>query len=272
MEIHLDLAAGTLRLVATPDECARLAGGAAEHGAFVAVLDRELKLYQELAVTVACDGREEEVGARVLQVFERRPGRYSTVLQVDDRSPLAALAGGDEADRGGAAASEAREAMAPEGESDGEPDGDGAGSAAPDRSETRGTSPIFRLRSMKVPERIRLATRAGRVERQILLRDASPQVLLALVANPQIEEREIVELIRLGNPSTAVLERIANDGRFASSYRVRHALVRHPRTPTPLAVRLLPGLRKSDLGRLAKASAVREGVRGAALRLYLKKL
>jgi hypothetical protein len=52
---------------------------------------------------------------------------------------------------------------------------------------------------------------------------------------------------------------------------VQRALVLSPKTPTPLVLKLLEGLRTPDLGALAKSGRVREPIRKAALRIYLKR-
>jgi hypothetical protein len=68
---------------------------------------------------------------------------------------------------------------------------------------------IFAIREMNVTEKIRLATKASRTERQVLLQDTSPQVLIALLANPRIEDEEILQLVKSIHVSTAVLQQIA---------------------------------------------------------------
>ena len=71
--------------------------------------------------------------------------------------------------------------------------------------------------------------------------------------------------------SECVLQRIAKDRRWSTSYEIRLALVKNPQTPTPLALRMLDTLRERDLRTLAKAGAAREAIRGAALRKVVKR-
>ncbi len=139
------------------------------------------------------------------------------------------------------------------------------------RSEMTGASIALEIRRMNVSQRMRLASKAGRLERQILLRDNSPQVLMGLLANPRIDETEVRDLVRSPHAASGVLQHVAKDRRWSSNYEVRLALIRNPKTPTPLAQRLLTTLRKPDLQTLAKSSNVREAIKSAALRLYLGK-
>lgn len=140
------------------------------------------------------------------------------------------------------------------------------------RSEMTGASIALEIRRLNVSQRMRLATRAGRLERQILLRDNSPQVLMALLANPRIDEQEVRDLVRSPHAASGVLQHVAKDRRWSNHYEIRLCLVRNPKTPTPLAQRLLPSLRQPDLQTLAKSPNVREAIKGAALRLYLGKM
>ena len=135
-----------------------------------------------------------------------------------------------------------------------------------------GASPIFRIRSMNVSERIRLAAKASRTERQILLRDTSPQVLLSLLNNPRLDGEEVLQIVRSTHASGGVLQRIAEDRRWNQNAEVRASVVRNPKTPTPLAIRLLDTLRTPDLQVLARHSGARETLRRAALKIYLGRL
>lgn len=140
------------------------------------------------------------------------------------------------------------------------------------RSEMTGASIALDIRRMNVSQKMRLASRASRLERQVLLRDSSPQVLMSLLVNPQIDQQEVRELVRSPHAASGVLQHVAKDKRWSNHYEIRLALVKNPKTPTPLAQRLLSTLRKPDLQALAKSSNVREAIKGTALRLYLGKI
>ena len=124
---------------------------------------------------------------------------------------------------------------------------------------------------MTPPEKARLARKANRTERQILLRETSPQVTLALLTNPHIEGDDVVQIVKSPYTPGGVLKRIAADRRWLSNPDVRQALVRNPQTPTPLAIRLLPGLPTPVLQALARGGEAREDLKKAALKLYLKR-
>jgi len=147
----------------------------------------------------------------------------------------------------------------------------GAGERSEVQGESLGASPIYRIQKMTPPEKARLARKANRTERQILLRETSPQVTMALLTNPHIEGDDVVQIVKSPYTPGGVLKRIAADRRWLSNPDVRQALVRNPQTPTPLAIRLLPGLPTPVLQVLARGGEAREDLKKAALKLYLKR-
>lgn len=143
---------------------------------------------------------------------------------------------------------------------------------AEDRSEMTGVPPIVRIRRMNVRERMHLASKADRIERAVLLRDSSAQVLMGLITNPRIGADDIVQIIRNPQVSAGVLDRITRETRWLANSEIQKALVRNPKTPAPVAMRLVDALPTEELRWLAKMqSGVRENVRKAALRAYLKR-
>lgn len=139
------------------------------------------------------------------------------------------------------------------------------------RDETRGVSPAHRIREMNPNEKARLAARGGRQERRLLLRDHTFSVQMGLLNNPRTEIKEVLEIAKNPQTTGGILKRLATDRKYTSNYEIQLALVKHPGTPTPIAIRLLDLMRISDLRMLAKSQALRENVRKAALRLYLQR-
>ncbi len=133
------------------------------------------------------------------------------------------------------------------------------------------SSPLFKIKNMNPSERFMLATKASRTERQILLRDTSPQVLLGLLAHPRIETKEVLTVVKSTHATGAMMDRVAGNRKWMSNPEVQLAIVKSNKTSPLLAIKLLETLRVPDLRIMAKSSAVREQVRRAALRIYLKR-
>jgi len=190
-------------------------------------------------------GFETELAATVVQLFEA-PGGGSAAFQIEALS------------RGWALEFERRLRQARE--------------PAKDHSEMTGVPPIVRIRQMNVRERMHLATKADRTERATLLRDGSPQVLMGLLTNPRVGADDIVQIIRNPQASPGVLDRVSKENRWMANSEIQKALVRNPKTPAPIAIRLVDSLPTEELRKLAKIqSGLRENLRKAALRVYLKR-
>jgi hypothetical protein len=224
---------------------------------FLLPLPESPRLYEVVSVRALCgEAFELEVDARVIQSFER-PGpdgaRYQVAFQLEGWNPgrnaelmrkLSRIPAEGAASRGAAA-------------------GEG---------EVTGSSPMFRIKAMNPNERMRLALKAGRTERSILVRDTSARVLMGLLGNPRLDGEDVLHIVRSTHANAAILKRVAEDRRWTQNPEIRNAVVRNPKTPTPLALRLLETLRTPDLQVLAKAGQAKEALRRAAVRLYLKRI
>lgn len=210
----------------------------------------------EIDLVLLSEGTAWTVPARVRQVFRSGADRFGTMLDVLswDSQPTVVEA---EDPASTALAETTEQAQAKQAVAGGE---------------TTGTSAQFEIKAMNPSQRAILATKANRTQRQILLRETSPQVQMALLNNPYIESKEILELAKSTQTVAPVLQRIAGEHRYTQNAEIRVALVKHPNTPTPIALRMIEGMRTQDLRFLAKSQALREAVRGAALRAYLKRM
>lgn len=253
MHPFLDSDAGRLTLAFDDlDEAAAYVEGARSENGFLVELAEELPRGRAVAVTLAGPGGFElELAAAALHVFGAEGDGYNTAFELRDWSTAKEV--------------ELRRKLAEAAAAGG---GEGHGSGG----ETLGTSPIFRIQRMTPPEKARLALKAGRTERQILLRETSAQVMMALLNNPHLEADDVLQIVKSPYTPGSVLKRIAQERRWAANGDVRLALVRNPQTPTPLAVKLLAALPTSALKVLARGSEAREDLRQAALKIYLQRI
>lgn len=142
----------------------------------------------------------------------------------------------------------------------------------PGEGEARGVAPVHRLKKMNPGQKAIRAQRAGRAERQVLLRDNAPQVLQGLLVNPRLEAKEVLRIAKSTYATGAILQRIATDARWGKNQEILAAVVRNPKSPTLAVTRLMDKLRTSDLRQMAKmSSGLKEVLRKAALREYMKR-
>ena len=205
---------------------------------------------EELQLAIASRARRVELPCRVRQVFRSGAEHWGTMLEVLDWAPADEVADGDH-----------------EATSEGGPE-----AADVERvGETQGTSAIFAIKKLNPTQRALMASKASRPERQALLRDRNPQVLMALLNHPRLESKEVAELVKNPQVPAGVLQRIAGDRRYSGNYEIQLGLVKNPRTPSPVAIRLVELLRRGDLRDLAKSQSLREDLRRVVLRVYLKR-
>ncbi len=110
------------------------------------------------------------------------------------------------------------------------------------------------LDATPLAHRIALASRAGPRERELLRQDVQPSVLDALSRNPNLLLAEARALAALPTLPASAIEHLAADLRWSRDEELRLLLLAHPRTPAPLADRLLGELRAVSLRRLLQRS------------------
>lgn len=132
-------------------------------------------------------------------------------------------------------------------------------------------SPIEALRAMPRAQKLILAAKADRATRVLLIRDVDPQVLYYVCKNPRITLDEVLEITKLGTLSAQVADLIASSAQWAQSEQVRLNLVQNPKTPTPIALRLIAGLNIRHLQAMAKSWNIRPQIKQAALKIVIER-
>jgi hypothetical protein len=105
----------------------------------------------------------------------------------------------------------------------------------------------------------------------VLIQENDAQVLYSLLKNPRITTDEVARIARSSLLSSVTADLISKTTQWSTSLEIRAALVHNPRTPTPLALRLLPTLPESEIRQIAKATAVSQALRQAALKLVINR-
>ncbi len=70
------------------------------------------------------------------------------------------------------------------------------------------------------------------------LRDNSPQVLLGLLSHPQIETKEVLEIVKSSFATPGIMERVAKNNQWLLHPEIPFLIVKSPKTPAPLALKL----------------------------------
>ncbi len=128
------------------------------------------------------------------------------------------------------------------------------------------------LQKMKMIEKMRLATTGDREVRNYLIRDPSRLIQLAVISNPRISDTEVSAIANSKSVDEEVLRRIANNREWIRIYQVRSALAKNPKTPLPIALKMVQTLMAQDLKLIGRSKTVPIGIAQAAQRLAREKL
>lgn len=120
-----------------------------------------------------------------------------------------------------------------------------------------------RLKTMTVAEKMQLALTGSRDERVALLRDNQKTVHIFVLKNPRIGLDEVTAAAKNANVSPDALKMIADHREWSGNPTICTALVRNPKTPLPLALKLIDRVPASDLRVLAKGGAREQLVHAA---------
>ena len=133
--------------------------------------------------------------------------------------------------------------------------------------EERSQSILQRLQKLTVAERILLALRGNKEVRTVLLRDTNKEVVKTVLENPKITETEIEILAKSRSVSEEILRKITKKREWMKNYAIILSLVTNPKTPAPIAIKLVSELKNRDLSIIEKNKNVAEGVRAVAKKL-----
>ena len=125
-----------------------------------------------------------------------------------------------------------------------------------------------RVDKLTLGEKIALARRAPRGVVSSLIHSDDSKLLRSVLGNLTLIEQDAVDIARASKTGGDVLACLAGHPKWGVRRAVRQALIRNPRTPVPVALRLIGGLPRRDLQELIRNAGVPKIVRvGAERRL-----
>jgi hypothetical protein len=138
---------------------------------------------------------------------------------------------------------------------------DGGEHAEGEGSEIRRMATIQRLSMMTVSEKIRVAMRGLREERNILIRDPNKLVSLAVLSSPKVNEREIESYAKMANVSEDVLRVIGTTRAWTKSYAIVRSLAFNPKSPISVSMTLVSRLVEKDVRMISMDRNIAEPVK-----------
>lgn len=128
-----------------------------------------------------------------------------------------------------------------------------------------------RLMKMSVSEKIKLATKGNKEARSALFRDSNKLVLVATIRSPRITDGEVLTQASNKAANDEVLRVIFNNREWLRQYPIRLALVRNPKVPQAISMRLMNQLHEADVKNLARDKNVPGSIQALAKKATEKK-
>ena len=140
-----------------------------------------------------------------------------------------------------------------------------------DESNAERQTKLQEIASLTVAQKVKLAYKANKEARQILLRETNRVVVTAVLGSGRMTDGEIIAMAQ--NPVTAseILRTIDKNRDWVKSYQVQKALACNPKTPQAIAVKWVRALRFGDLASVARSSNVQPAVRTIAKQIHDEK-
>jgi hypothetical protein len=126
------------------------------------------------------------------------------------------------------------------------------------------------IANMSILDRMKLAMKGTREQRQVLIRDPNKMVSAAVLSSPKLTESEIERFAKMVNVSEDVLRTIGTNRSWTKSYSVIAALARNPKTPPAISLNLVGRLNERDIKGITLDRNVPEALRLAARKFLVK--
>jgi hypothetical protein len=127
------------------------------------------------------------------------------------------------------------------------------------------------IMKMNIAEKIKLATKGNKEARTVLIRDANKLVSVAAIRSPRITEGEVLSQAMNKIAHDDVLRCIYANREWLRKYAIKLALVKNPKVPQGVSMRLLGQLHESDVKQLSKDKNVAGSVQMMAKKQIMKK-
>jgi hypothetical protein len=128
-----------------------------------------------------------------------------------------------------------------------------------------------KITKMNVAEKIKLATKGNKECRSILIRDSNKLVAVATIRSPRITEGEVMVQASNKIAHDDVLRAIYTNREWLRLYIIKLSLVKNPKVPAGISMRLLNQLHESDVKALSRDKNVSGSIQMLAKKQLQKK-
>ena len=139
-------------------------------------------------------------------------------------------------------------------------------------AEEEGLSKYQIALELKVAEKIKIGMTGDKEWRSILMKESNKLVQGAVMKNPRISDGEVLLVAKNKTSSDELIRIILLNRDWMKNYEIKKALVIHPKTPVPKALRFVSSLTMKDLKGLAKSRQVSNIVMSAGRKELEKRI
>jgi hypothetical protein len=125
--------------------------------------------------------------------------------------------------------------------------------------------------SLNVSQKVKLALSGNKEARSILIKDSNKIVATNVVKSPRITDGEVIAFSQMRTIYDEVIRLIAQDPHYMRNYNIQLALVNNPKTPFPVALKIMRQLHIGDLAALVKNKNVTQQLAKMAKTLWEQK-
>jgi hypothetical protein len=122
--------------------------------------------------------------------------------------------------------------------------------------ESQRTPMLQRVARMNMVDKLLLAMRGNSEARRLLIRNPNKLIQEAVLDNPRIAVKEVIDVVKERSTPQNVVERVCNNREWTRYYEVTLELCWHPKTPARFIFRALGTLMVKDLKRLSDSRNV----------------
>ncbi len=141
-----------------------------------------------------------------------------------------------------------------------------------EEAEREGLSKYQIALELKVAEKIKMGLTGDKEWRSIMMKESNKLIQAAVMKNPRITDGEVLMVAKNKTSSDDLIRIILLNKDWLKNYEIKKALIVHPKTPPPKALRFISYLTMKDVKDLSKSRQVSNIVLSAARKEFEMRL
>jgi len=141
-----------------------------------------------------------------------------------------------------------------------------------EEAEQEGLSKYQIALELKVAEKIKMGLTGDKEWRNIMMKDPNKLVQGAVMKNPRISDGEVLMVAKNKTSRDDLIRIILRNKDWVKNYEIKKALIEHPKTPVPKALRYIRYWTMKEIKEISKSRQVSKIVASAARKELEKRI